>query len=437
MQRVPELKVADVTIRRSLLLEKLAAGSQRAATIEQWKNHVCNMAGFAKEERDLVCRGILAAGGDMSQRFKVERILELGYTELAKYVPVVSSFTMSGFRPTVGVKAVPGDLPKNVEARARRFVDAASVCYKHPALGYWLVKTGYEDLATKAPNWIVLDNKGRLLTDPENNRSWFESDVKALDVMHVSIDGRFKSYGGERAYLNFEQYTLPAGSDHREWLVQVPNWPAFLDSEHFHVDSLIAHVRTTQRRTVLGEQILFIEEIQSDAHAEIRRTNALIESKPNCKMKPRPFPPFKNTWHEIGIKVALSLAAKQGFSKVGFINARAQADRWGELEGLRTLYDRSIPKSLEAVSKKFDCGLAWDGVITRQRNVEIRRARDGDWVVRGRRSDDVSPRLKMKSVAGYYADQRSKVVSQRVRTITISAKLDAVLSSEGLPIFGW
>ncbi|MCA3002830.1 MAG: hypothetical protein ING68_09110 [Rhodocyclaceae bacterium] len=430
-------KVFDINIGRSLLLERLASGSQRSAPISQWESLISNMPGFAQEERDLVSVGILNAGSDAGARYKVESILARGYRELQRYVPVVSSYTTTEFRPTVGVKATVGELPKSVESRARRFVDAANACFKHPSLGYWVVKTGYEDLATRAPNWIVLDNKGRLLTDPANDRAWFQSDVKALDVMHIAIRHRFKNYGGERAFLRFDRYTMPAGSNHREWLVQIPDWRHHFASEHFRVDNLLVHIRTTERKTVSGEQILFVEEIQSDWHAEVRRAKASAPSDARSRRAPIHVPPFKNTWHELGVKVALSIASKQGFTKVGFTNARAQTDRWGNLEGLRRLYDQSIPKTLDTVAKKYGCALGWDGIITRQRNVEIRPVGDGEWIVRGRRTDDVTPRLRLDSVAQYYADQRSKVVSERVRVLSISDSLEAILSADALPIFGW
>ena len=86
------------------------------------------------------------------------------------------SYWDQAFRPSLDVKTMIDQLPKRVEAK--RFVEKAQTCYQHPSIGYWIIRTGYEDLATVAPNWIVLDHKGKMLLSHERHGGWFPTVIQ-------------------------------------------------------------------------------------------------------------------------------------------------------------------------------------------------------------------------------------------------------------------
>lgn len=433
-------KPLAVTIQRSSLLDRLAASAQRRAPIEQWLNFVMKMPGAPREEREAIANGLRSTLADVKMargQVKLGDVLAIGYESLRPFTPTVGSYTTFSFRQSVGVRARANQVPNRVEARAKPFVDAATVCYQHPAMGYWIVKTGYQDLATRGPNWIVLDDRGNLVRDPDDDSAWFQSDIRALDVMHLAISQRFRDYESERAFLQYNLHTLPAGGNPREWMVQLPNWPADYSGPHFReARNLLVHLRTTERVMVSGERILFVEEIQSDWHADCKE-NSPLHRNIGIDNDGGRLPPFRKTWHEFGVKVALMIAHKHGFKHVGFSNARVQLNRWGEMEGLRRLYDELIPATLSEVDKRFGCNLRWDGVMTRQRHHSVSRVGDDRWRVsereRGGRTQDI---VRQRGVAEYFADQRGKVVAERVRVLEISDELEGNLAGVGLPLFG-
>ncbi|MFN7221146.1 MAG: hypothetical protein ACK5UX_10970, partial [Burkholderiales bacterium] len=106
--------------------------------------------------------------------------------------------------------------------------------------------------------------------------------------------------------------------------------------------------------------------------------------------------------------------------------------------GLRRLYDELIPASLSEVDKRFGCNLRWDGVMTRQRHHSVSRVGDDRWRLVGRELGGAALDIvRQRGVAEYFADQRGKVVAERVRVLDVSPELERVLAGVGMPLFGW
>ena len=134
------------------------------AASQQWLAMLNNLQNVRREEKER--SGIidhLAKHHVPAEPIQVERLMDFIGKKLCSCHPIIQSDWERAFRPSLEVKNMTDQLPKRLEAKAKRFVEKAQACYQHPSIGYWIVRTGYEDLATVAPNWIVLDHKGKLV----------------------------------------------------------------------------------------------------------------------------------------------------------------------------------------------------------------------------------------------------------------------------------
>jgi hypothetical protein len=205
----------------SKLIAWLEKNPQKVATAQQWHGMINNLKGLRSEELDRAV--IWALFDEDDERLKKEDLIAEAALNLAECRPIIQSHWKHAFRPSLDVRTMINQLPKRVEAKAKRFVEKAQTCYQHPSIGYWIIRTGYEDLATIAPNWIVLDHKGKMLHGHERHGGWFPTAIEAFDEMHRAIRKRFDEFGSERPVTVYDQYTFLGGKHYQEWFICLPN----------------------------------------------------------------------------------------------------------------------------------------------------------------------------------------------------------------------
>lgn len=198
--------------------------------------------------------------------------------------------------------------------------------------------------------------EGRLAydQDPEDG-SW-----RVFTVDNDEIIEAFENQAEAREFTNrenskrgntkFGQYQLPGGENYREVLLTLPD--ALTDeqnkfaieafgkpytelspsqqsavrtqksvsqfkSSHWSEPNVLAHFRLNDR-TVDGKKVLFIEEIQSDWHQELRKTGRVPDA------------PFKSTpaWSMLAFKRILRMAVEQGYDSVAWTPGEVQAERY-------------------------------------------------------------------------------------------------------------
>jgi len=389
----------------SKLADWLSGNPQHVATAQQWLDMLRNQNSLRREEIER--SGILASlqgHYQPSDRVRKDDLMAGIETKLSQCRPTVQSHWQQTFRPTLDVKIITNKRPKRVEPRVQAFVDQATTCYQHPSIGYWIIRTGYQDLVTQAPNWIVLDDQGKLLNNHERHRGWFPTAIEAFDEMHRVIRERFKEFGRERPNTTFDEYAFMGGKNYQEWFVRLPNWPQPYRDGHFDIERLLIHIRTTERIDDDGEPLFMVEEIQSPWHADIRRLRREIDADENenaedialCNV------PFAKDWHELAIKASIWLAIKQGHTRVGFTTGTQQCDRWWDMEGLMRLYDQLVPKSLKKVAALFNTHNGWATINTRTPTGRIARIGPTEWQVQDGNHTMLTPPLKNKDVALVY-----------------------------------
>lgn len=422
---------------RSKLLDWIASCPQNVATARQWYSMINNLKGVRSEEIE---RAVLWALFDEDdERFNKADLIAEASLNLAKCRPTIQSHWKHAFHPSLDVKTMRDTRPKRVEPKARRFVEKAQTCYQHPSLGYWIIRTAYTDLATVAPNWIVLDHKGKMLRSHERHGGWFPTAVEAFDEMHRAIRSHFNEFGSDRPATSYDEYTFMGGKNYQEWFVCLPDWPLHYRDGHFYLDQLLIHIRTTERVDHDGRSLLMVEEIQSPWHADIRENGSSNDAgeleEDNDLVADAP---FGKEWHELAVKAVIWLAIKQGHSHIGFTTGKQQCERWHEMEGLMNLYDLDIPKCLKKIAGQFRCENSWTTIVTRTPNGRVRRTRQGsEWMVVDDQGKWLTPPVKNKDIALFFLNERSTPAREEIRLITLSLEIRQAMTTCRIPLFGW
>lgn len=429
---------------RSKLLDGLKRSQQKSAPASQWLGEVSNLKGIREEE--ILQSGIPRFLNEQCQpNVNVSKaiLIEIADQAFKRCMPTLGANWRFGFRPSLDVKVMVDQCPKRVEAKAKRFVDKAQTCYQHPSMGYWMIRTGYEDLATVAPNWIVLDDKGKMLRTHKKHGGWFPTSLEAFDVMHETIRQRLHAFGKDQPDTRFDIYALLGGKNYQEWFLCLPYWPFQYRDSHFKKDQLLVHIRTTERMDCAGQLFLMVEEIQSPWHADCLQFR--LDQEESEESVEGEFTddnsiadaPFSDEWHELGIKAIIWLAVKQGFDHVGFTTGEQQCNRWGELEGLKILYDQKIPKCLKKVARQYDCTYGQTLIETRKSYSNVRSNRQFGWELRNAENQPVSPPVSDQKIALFYLTERSPKIKENIRVLQISPALKKAALAGEIPLFGW
>jgi len=417
---------------RSKLLDWLESTPQKVASPQQWQGMLNNLKNVRNEEIERAELSDFDFYYKPDFRIGKEEIIEIAQCKLASCRPTLSSYWNQVFRPSLDMKTITDQLPKRVEAKAKRFVEKAQVCYQHPSIGYWIIKSGYEDIVTVAPNWIVLDHKGKML-----NSCWFPSALEAFDAMHQAIRKTLHGYGQEQPIACYDEYAFLGGKNYQEWFICLPKWPLPYRDGHFKLNQLLVHIRTTERIDHDGRPLLMVEEIQSPWHADIRKHGSTIVKAEVGKNDLVADAPFGKEWHELAIKAVIALAVKQNCAHIGFTTGKQQCERWWNMKGLLNLYDIDIPKCLKKIAAQYDCTNEWTTIVTRKPIGKVRRTPQGEWIVQDANKIEITPAVKSKDVALFYLNDRSTPVKEQIRVLQVSDKLKHAMTAGEIPLFGW
>jgi len=431
----------------SKLIKWLEYTPQQVAPYKQWRGMINNQQGIRKEEiarsglPDMLPEDTPDEEYQLIPEFdrptKTE-LIKRARMGLSRCAPTIQSHWRHAYRASLNVKTIHDSLPKHIEARAIPFVEKAQTLYQHPSLGYWIIRTGYQDLAKDSPSWIILDPQGKLVRSHERHRGWFPSAIEAFDEMHRVIKNRFATFGKERPFTLFDQYTFMGGNNYQEWFVCLPNWEPPYRDNHFELEQLLIHIRTTERVDYDGRPLLMVEEIQSPWHADIREHGSFTdETEQEEDGDLIADAPFGNEWHELALKAIVWIAVQNGHQRIGFTTGKQQCQRWGELDGLMNLYDSDIPKCLRKMASLFDCANDWATIVTNKPDGRIKYTGKDGWVVLDADGKPITAPLKNKDVALFFLSQRGAQVKEKIRLLQISPTLKHAMNTGNIPLFGW
>jgi tRNA G10 N-methylase Trm11 len=235
-------------------------------------------------------------------------------------------------------------------------------------------------------DWLEATEKDKYIaTNAKYDEEGFQSFSDAKDWLNRQVEGnpKFSQYQLEGEKSNYKELLLTMPNAYNiytkslyakygdDWVYRLTKeeeakkdklfdeTPSVYNSSHFDEPNILAHIRFNERTDADGKNVLFVEEIQSDAHQEGRRkgykgqltsdeANRLrllneqvykigftekermeydaLNKKNNIDGVPNL--PFKKSWHELGFKKALRYAVENGFDQIAWTTGTQQNERY-------------------------------------------------------------------------------------------------------------
>ncbi len=361
-----------VPLLRSRLCEYLATQAPAKAGAAQWLGTIRNLTNKGLRNEELQRSGLIdfleRKDGDASPLTGKELAQAVDFSALSLSViaNITEARTQLRFevvsdRPLAKIKGEAK--PQAGQQRQLRLFDRV--------LGYRIEEVEHTALWGKDRHWQAVAFDGRVLRNRGTRRAIFESSAKAVSrAQEHAREVLPKLLASER----WVDWSWTGGEEYREWLITLPLFPGTYFSSHFGVRNVLAHVRCDLREGADGERVLMLHEVQSDWMQVARRS--IRDSDKDADVDD--LFPFLHEWPALALKLVLLHAADLGADALGWTRGAHQAHRYGGLgsEGLKELYDRTLPREAKRMLKPF--GMACETVeVYVPDNFKIRRIEGG------------------------------------------------------------
>ena len=182
-----------------------------------------------------------------------------------------------------------------------------------------------------------------------------------VQAQEIAIDKGLMSFGDEgMVRFSDDSYRLAGGENYREFVITSDKYDSFVGPSfhggHFDESNVIGHFRTSDRETMNGERVLYIDEIQSDWGQKGREKGFKKDiDDPNDSGQIVRGPFVENTpkWTDLMVKRILAKAVEEGYDMVSFSPGYIQNMRWGK-KGLLKYYDDILVKRVTKIVDKLD-----------------------------------------------------------------------------------
>jgi hypothetical protein len=286
--------------------------------------------------------------------------------------------------------------------------------FKHQALGWSIVRSRYSDLFTRSKDWwVVLDDKGHTVKQPLYG---FDTAEHAIAYAQSQISQRFASYGRDHDLPKWERFSLPGGDAYQEILLQLDDWPGDYQPRHYRTRNVLVHLRTGVRQTQDGRRVLFLDEIQSDWHADLH-----AEVKPESRKRrntPPPNAPFRKEWPLLSLKLMLWWAQRSGVDGLAWSTAELQLARWRGYGPPETLYRSVIPDAAQKLVNSLGLPLESTQLSVRTDSRRVELGKEG-WIVRNANGCQITKPFRSRHQAESFADQTGSFLVVKVPVIWI------------------
>jgi hypothetical protein len=155
--------------------------------------------------------------------------------------------------------------------------------------------------------------------------------------------------------------------------------PTDYRSGHFRTRNILAHVRTSLRTGCEGERVLYLDEVQSDWHADL---HAQACGERSADKRPIAEAPFGKEWPLLVLKLMLWRAQAIGADALAWSTLEMQKRMWGPLRVPELLYLRRLPEAARTLAKALKLELREVRIAFHVRDRYIDLSRQG-WVVKG------------------------------------------------------
>lgn len=226
---------------------------------------------------------------------------------------------------------------------------------------------------------LAIDSSGDRIAGPEYNFVIYDQDEgeavgygRTLERAIVDAHRNAPEYWGENGSVKYQDWQMPGGTNYREILLTLPEsapektWEwydpesgesaqgfatqqeAYDDrpsssavvskvesrnskqnytSPHWDEKNIVAHLRLNDRTDDQGNDVLFVEEVQSDWAQDARKKD----------VPEGPFVGKTEAWVALGIKKVILEATRNGYDKVAFVTGQQSADRYSLAKSVKSI----------------------------------------------------------------------------------------------------
>ena len=423
------IEVAPLPISTALPARIRAAGPNRA-TPAQWSATLRALTEKGIKREELTLSGVLSRLQRVQEDAKLTKAQVLRLVDLSHALPKLVCESRFGFDAKAGWREC-CDRLSTVNMKRRRLQGIghgmAHVRFRHRSLGWSVARTRFSDLLVDARDWwIVLDEKGRLV-DPA--KSGFSSPDDAIEFAELAMATRFGGWGKHQATARWERFSLPGGDDYRELLIQLDAWPATYHPRHYRTRNVLAHVRCSMRLTSDGRRILFLDEVQSDWHADLHtqaKKLGTVGEESNIAAAP-----YATEWPLLTVKIMLWWAQRCGAAGLAWSSAELQEYRWRGFGPPSLLYRKFLPDAARLLTKALPVRLdtACLGFRTGSRSIALGAK---GWEVRCSDGRPVAKPFRSRDQAEAFANQTGDFAALDVPVLL----LDQMVQITAIPLFG-
>ena len=232
----------------------------------------------------------------------------------------------------------------------------------------------------------------------------------------LQMNQQFEAWGKDQALAQWECYSLPGNNRYQEVLLQLDDWPGNYKPRHYRTRNVLAHIRTGIRHTTDGQRVLFLDEVQSDWHADLH-----AEAKPGSPKRlktPSTDAPFRKEWQLLAMKLMLWWAQRLGLDGLAWSTVELQAARWRGHGPPEILYQTVLPDAARSLAKTLDISFDQTRLSVRTATRRVNLDEVG-WTVRNREGVAITKPFRTREQAEYFADQTGDFVTVEVPVLWI------------------
>lgn len=211
--------------------------------------------------------------------------------------------------------------------------------YKHRTFSWCIVRVRYRDFFTEQQEWwTILDENGKLMHKVDGG---FITPESAMEFAEQRMASRFSLFGKSKTVNRWQKYSLSGAETYQEVLIQLDDWPADYEPRHYKTRNVLVHIRLSLRTVQDGRRVMYLDEIQSDWHADLfEQAKNAEEYSGSMKI---PDAPFRKEWPLLALKVMIWWAQRQKLDGVALSPAHIQDLRWGGNGPPEVLYKKLLP----------------------------------------------------------------------------------------------
>lgn len=402
----------------------------KRASARQWQATLRGLTTKGLKPEELEHSGVIARLENFSDGVMLSREEVLGFIDLGHVTPRLSYESRYGFSPKAGwhegCRPIPDKEFKRRGLLGRGHGARHVIRFWHNSMGWSVARSRYRDLVTERTDWwSVLDDKGRFVQQPDYG---FDSPEAAMEFAELRMSQTWSNWGNHQALAKWERFSLPGGDGYREIFVQIDDWPETYRPRHYRTRNVLAHLRTSIRKTIDGKKVLFLDEVQSDWHADLYQ-----ESKPEGRPRrdiPTPNAPFRKEWPLLSMKLMLWWAQRLGADGVVWSTAELQDARWQGYGPPEMLYRSALPDAARSLAKALDLNFGAVRLSVRtQRWVALA---ESGWLVKGRKGHSVTKPFRTRAQAEHFANLTGAFVAVEVPALWIGG----AAPFKSIPLYG-